>query len=104
MKGGLSRPDSSPESIIIFFIYFVYFLFGGLIIWFEVSSESEKSMAISFFLYFGLVTLNIVVGFLAKFDKKPEHKHYFRAALYLTLAVCLLDLLAGYIQMGSFFP
>lgn len=71
-------------------IYGVNLILLLLIASFEYTSDSDKTIIIASLGLIILVTLNLLLGFFSKIDKKKFYKHYFYSALGLILSAMIL--------------
>ncbi len=71
-------------------VYLVNLVLVAGIVTFQIRSKSpDKTGAIAAILFLILVTVNLILGILAKLDRSPHHRIFFRSAIYLILGISL---------------
>lgn len=71
-------------------VYLVNLVLVAAIVTFQIRSKSpDKTMAIAAILFLILITMNLVLGILAKLDRSSHHRVFFRSAIYVILGISL---------------
>jgi hypothetical protein len=83
----------------VFVIYIMNAVLAGLIIQFELRSDSDKTLFISGTLYFGLIVADLFFALMARFDKEARkrdiHYHFFFCSCLLVAVAFFLQITLG---------
>jgi hypothetical protein len=74
------------------FIYVVNVCVVAAIIFFEFTSDSDKTIVLAYALYIVLFAMNVMLGLFSHMESKSLYKHYYISAIFLAIAGIFLTM------------